>query len=632
MQLFYFLNGLAGRSELFDTALRFFYVSAVPILATALAAILIFWPREAHTPSRLRVAFGAILSLAACLALQRGIDAFGHWALGSEMLSPRPFITHWVNWLVVEPNDNSLPCIEAMLAGALATAIWAARPHAAAWAWPLAFCFALTRVIAGNNYPSDAFLGLALGGGLAASTLALCGAPLAWLGKRTFIWRTGRQLGLGLGLFTISLAYAGMMVRAQPGNAQKLSDAFWNRRPAALADSSREGEGMTAGVSYAARNGGLNLQRDMPKPGVTALGGHFPAAEKNLLASLRALDLAHRLVSVDAAELHDRDARGDWSYRAAAVRFEVKNEGAAQRREVMKSASRIARAAFHGDAQLRHIDITGVSLNEPGVATQRSVFAIGAVPVFSASIERDTLLRSNSDVSPEAWLGARSRLYINTRVLPETDPAPSVPLVFPTPTPVPSATPTNTPRPTPKPTFTPTQTPTQTPIATPSATPKLAPVVPRPTPAPRPTAIAKPRPRATPIPRATPRPAIQPTARPIPRAAPKPKFRPKPVARVRPRRERPIRRAPRIRRRAPRRERKRFAPRRSALRRFAPQRIAPRRTQPRRTSIRRAPVRRAPRRVISSQRALTSRPTIRRVAPPVSRPIIRPTRPPVISQ
>jgi hypothetical protein len=615
VQLFYFLNGLAGRSELFDTALRFFYVSAVPFLATALAAILIFWPREPHTPSRLRVAFAAFLSLAACLALQRGVDSFGQWALGSEMLSPRPFVTHWVNWLVVEPNDNSLPCIEAMLAGTLATAIWAARPHAAAWAWPLAFSFGLTRVIAGNNYPADAFLGLALGGGIAACVLALCGAPLAWLGKRSFIWRTGRQLGLGLGVFLLALAYTGLIVRAQPGNAQKLSDAFWNRRPAVRADSSPEGEGMTAGVSYAARNRGLNLQRDMPKPGVTTLGGHFPAAEKNLLISFRNLDLAHRLVSIDAAELRDRDARGDWSYRAAAVRFEVQKEGAAERREVMKSASRIARSAFHADAQLRNIDITGVTLNEPGKTTKRSVFAIGAVPVFSASIERSTLLNGDPDAPAEAWLSARSKLYINTRVLPETDPQPSVPLILPTPTPVP----------------TPTKPPIPTPTQAASPTPTRTPTVVAPPVVPKPTLVPKPTPRQTP--RATPRPAPKPAPRPAPRATPKP------APRVQPRRTRPIRRTPRIRRRVSQRDRRRFIqPRRVQPRRVVPQRMAPRRTiQPRRTvpprrprtaPIRRTPIRRAPRRVTSSARPEITRPATPRIAPPVARP----TRPPITSQ
>lgn len=245
MQLFYFLNGLAGRSELFDTALRFFYVSAVPFLATALTAILIFWPREAHTPSRLKVAFAAIVSVVGCLLMEYGAQAFAKWTLGTTVLSPRPFVTHWVTWLVVEPNDNSLPCIEAMLAGSFATAIWAARPRAAAWAWPLAAALGLARVIAGNNYPCDIGIGLAGGGAITAFILALCGAPLAWLGKRSFIWRTERQLGLGLLVFVCTLVYAGFIVQAQPGYAHKISDTFWNSHAAAEVDSSREGEGTT---------------------------------------------------------------------------------------------------------------------------------------------------------------------------------------------------------------------------------------------------------------------------------------------------------------------------------------------------------------------------------------------------
>ncbi|HEX8552126.1 MAG TPA: phosphatase PAP2 family protein [Abditibacteriaceae bacterium] len=586
MQFFYFLNGLAGRSDLFDLAVRFFYVSAVPALATALAALLIFWPREAHTPSRLKVAFAALLSLGLCLALQVGAERLGRVALGTEFLSPRPFVTHWVNWLVVEPNDNSFPCIEAMLAGVLATAIWGARPRAAIGAWLAALLLGLARIVAGTNYLVDVVLGLALGGAITAGVLALCGAPLAWFtggntARKTFIWRTERQLGLSVGALLLSMFYGVFVVRAVPGNAQKMSDFFWGRshvRTHVAGDAAHEGEGAPNGFSDAARNGGLNLSRDLPKPGVTTTGGYFPRAEANLLAAFRALDLPHRLVSVDCAEISDQTPTDMWRYRAAAVRYEIADEGAQARREAANTTARIARAAFHADSRLRHIDVTGVVLNQPNEQGEmRSVFTVGAVPVFSASLARETLQNGPTDAAPEKWLRARSRLYINARVLPDHDAPPAAPLVIPTPTPVP--TPIATPVPTS--TATPSPTPTVAPTATPVPLPTV-PVVPLPTPTPRPVPTVKPTPRATP--KATPRVAPK----------PRPRVRPKP--------------RPRIRRPVP----KRIVPRRVTPKPVSPKPVVPKRVVPRRPVNRRV----EPRRVAPARRrTYRSRRTYRNYRP-----------------
>jgi hypothetical protein len=143
------------------------------------------------------------------------------------------------------------------------------------------------------------------------------------------------------------------------------------------------------------------------------------------MAALRTANLAHRLVSVDVAELH----AGTSAFRCAAVRFEVQRSGVTERKRVAATAARIARRAFAADEELQNIDLSAVVLNAPQQARAKgqgalSVFASGAIPVFTASIARRDLVIEKKpwvnlpSVDAGLWLRARSRLYINARVLP----------------------------------------------------------------------------------------------------------------------------------------------------------------------------------------------------------------------
>lgn len=530
MRLFNLINGWAGRNDIVDAILRIYYMSAVPLLATVLAALLILVPREKRAPSRLRIALAAFIGAVGCAGITFAINIFAQKILGTEILSPRPFVTRFVTALVIEPNDNSFPSLEVMLAAMLAVIIWSARPRLAVGGVLAAFALAITHIFCGTNYPIDVVAGLGFGFTIGALSLALCKVPLIITAQqKRFVWRPRYQAVLAaLGIIvaavsTVPLANAALY-------SSKMSGLFASKAPAETAEGveshsghdpvMKEGEGAPAVVK----------PKDVPPPGVTELGGYIPASEKLILARLKAARLPHRLVSIDVAGIRI----GSGHYRCSAIRFEIKKRGAAERRLVAATAARIIRIAFATDSQIQNVDITGVVLNgsqdpeatdNPGNAPANPiVFTPGVVPVFSATVSRDRLNLSgqwaftnlpNADAG--LWLRARSRLYINPRVLPERDAPPPTPTPLPTPIPTPVLTPTPTPAPTPAPTPLPTPTAVPTPI--PTAVPTVAPT-------PAPTAAPRQLPTAVP----TKAPAVVPAVPVMPRLAPTPKATP-PAAR-----------------------------------------------------------------------------------------------------
>lgn len=478
MLLFYFVNGLAGRISWIDALFRCIYVGTVPLLATILAACLILLPRPQDAPSRWKTALAVIGAIAACALVMGAINAFAAHFLGTEILSPRPFVTRRINALLIEPNDNSFPCPEAMLAAVFAVALWAAWPRAGKWATVAVLLFGFARVFCGSNYVADVVVGLVLGASLSALTLALSRVSLRVRSRDGHIawkWKARYQAIFSAGIAAATLLISLWAFAATPRYEAKMR-AVWSGSTASAAPvaparallsgqiaaergaemshapnasspggNAREGEG-TSGASAPAVA--------VFPPDATLLGGNLPAAETHLLHALQALNLGHRLVSVDVAQIK----AGTSSFRCAAVRFEVKNQGVEERRRVAETAARIARAAFHTDATLANLDVSGVVLNDSELAP-RNMASSGATPVFTASVPRSRLTIINGprwvnapNVDGGSWLRARSLLFIDTRLLPATAP------VLPTSTAVP----------------TPTVAPTATPIALPTAAPKPA--------------------------------------------------------------------------------------------------------------------------------------------------------------
>lgn len=447
MQLFSTINDLAGRSVWLDETLRFFYVGAVPLLATLLAALLIFAPRHMGAASRRRIGFAAGVAIALCVLTVPALNAFTRACLETDVLSPRPFVTHRVNLLVIEPNDNSFPCAEVMLAAALATLISAASPRwgIGAWLWTIGFGFA--RVFCGSNFAGDIGAGWVLGGAWAGLSLASCRASLHFglRDGRRVVWHPRFQ-GAFAGITLIAVTAMTLFAFSDtPRFGPKIRGWFNVPRATASTDvlptaherasstlASHEGEGMPSPIFGASSP--ADTSRDQHR------SDYIPKGETLLRNMWLPLHLPHRILTVDVAQVR----AGNSAYRSATVRFIVDKRGAEERRRVLQTATSMARAAFHADAQLQNIDLVGVSLNaQPDDYAPRPTTVPGPLPVFSASVARRDIEGTRRLPKPlavsnpgagepdAAWLRARSLLYLNQRVLP----APAAMLAAPHPTP-----------------------------------------------------------------------------------------------------------------------------------------------------------------------------------------------------
>jgi membrane-associated phospholipid phosphatase len=463
VQLFYLINGWAGRSEWLDGALRFFYVGAVPFLWTALAAFLIFAPRLRDgdvSVSRLRVAGASLLSLILCALVVWLVHLVQTQFLNGAPISPRPFMTHWVNALVVEPNDNTFPCFEVMLAAVGATLLWAVRPGAGVLAWLLVFVLGFARIFCGMNYPGDGVAGAFLGGAIGLVSLATLRValqlPILKPSAQRLKWRVSHQAIFGGAALTSFLIFAVFTLTTTSPHASKFKP-FWKTAPASAAPpanfkiSQKLSTATLSGIHES--EGGVLASEDtgpMSEPGklllssrAARLDGHLPDAEIALTRALSTPAPGHRIIGVNVAQVR----AGTSAYRCAAIRFEITKTGTEERRRVAETAALCVKRAFHADSRLQHVDVLGIDLsgkNADAPSLQeysrsddggRDAKAQSAAPrhgvrvVFTASVERDDLIVKDkpawvnwSGLDGGAWLRARSALYIDDEVLPAASP------------------------------------------------------------------------------------------------------------------------------------------------------------------------------------------------------------------
>lgn len=471
MQFFYTINGWAGQNAFVDDAMRGFYVVAIPLLATLLAALLVFRPARwiSEDVRAARIAMATLAAGAACLLGLSLLNWFCAHLLDTPILSSRPFVTHRVNALLVEPNDNSFPSPETALIGVLLLSVWAAAP---ALAWPslgfaLLFCFA--RVFCGSNYPLDVLAGLLGGIALNMLSLSLCGVALQRVRRLPWKHHLEPLFGRMRGQTAVSsaLIVSSLLVlwfgALDTAHTTKQLRAWWSRENLSSAQAANESPvtikaltgmrarpieyskaGSVSSVSSssesphegegAGSNGGENPLsaapiKTIPRLGVTALGGNLPLQARQLLRALQNAHLAHSLVSVDVAALRG-DEHHDEGNEAhfAAVRFQVRGQGPQERRRVAQTARRVVQIAFALNPRLQNVDVVGVVLSDPSRdGVKYPVFSVGLVPVWTASVERRNIVLPNGpawlnvpNVDAGSWLRARSRIYINPRVLPET--------------------------------------------------------------------------------------------------------------------------------------------------------------------------------------------------------------------
>ncbi len=430
MRLFHIINSWAGRSDWLDNALRLFYVGAVPLLLTALAALLILAPSHnspfAPYTSRLRLTKASLVALALCALMMPLVALFQTYVLAGTPISTRPFVTNWVHILVLEPNDNSFPCFEVMFAAAAAMLLWAYKPSFGILGWLAVILLGFSRTFCGMNYLADSIAGAVLGGALSTLTLAAWRIPLQWPHRPTYALPEGiirPQAAISTMTLAGLIGFAVFSLNTSPAHGAKWRN-FWIGIPAIANtengkgtkkphSSIQEGEG---GALADANSSAMVLPgQPLLSSRATRLDGHLPQAEKHLKTALTILKRPHRLVGVNVAEVR----AGNSGYRCAAIRFEVKAIGPQERRLVAETAAQFTKRAFHADAQLQHLDIIGVRQDD------------GEQPVFTASIaRRDLILRNKpawvnwSGLDGGAWLRARSALYIDSKTLPaSTQPA-----------------------------------------------------------------------------------------------------------------------------------------------------------------------------------------------------------------
>ena len=531
MQLFLTLNDLAGRYPVLDALMRGVYVGTVPLLAVILLGLVTLAPRGKGSPSRGKVALAAALALGGAALLAWGIETLAQ-SLDLGTISPRPFMTRWVNLLIVEPQDNSFPCLEVMVAAILSAGIWAAHRGWGVFAALATLLLMTARLFCGSNYAADVGVGAVLGIGLMLLCLAICRAPRA-KNARVGLASTG-VLALGGAALCTFIVMAGMprfagKLQLPWGIAAPVNAAAGIGAPAAARSTLQEGEGMaTLGIGG---DGTISADQYAGEAESQALSKRstlfLPKTEAFLTQVLTPKALPFRLLDVEVAPVNFKEK----SYRAAALRFEIDPKLPGARRLVAQRAATLVKSAFAADPKLDNVDITGVVTgNAAKLDDSLMHFAGDEIPVFTASIQRRNLIVSapkwanDPNLEGGLWLRTRSRLWINEKVLPKT-PAPTAPtLTTPasTATPKPTAAPTPTAMPnvaltaTPKPKVraTPTVAPTVKPTAKPTKIPSaMAKPIVKPTPGPKPKPPSKPRPITRPAAEPAARPRVQPGGR-----------------------------------------------------------------------------------------------------------------------
>ncbi|GAA3413894.1 undecaprenyl-diphosphatase [Paenibacillus hodogayensis] len=148
--MFRFINGLAGHSNVLDGTMRFFSQQAEYLF---FIGILVYWLTRSKT-NRLMV----------LEALTSACTAFGVGFLVSHIVyRDRPFVVHSVHQLIEHAANASFPSDHAIGAFVISVSIWTFR-RKEGWVWlGLAVCIAFSRIWTGVHYPTDVMMGAIIG-------------------------------------------------------------------------------------------------------------------------------------------------------------------------------------------------------------------------------------------------------------------------------------------------------------------------------------------------------------------------------------------------------------------------------------------------------------------------------------
>ncbi len=160
--LFLSINGLVGKNQIFDNIAKLMVNEYfIPTLLSAfLFALWFYWEKEDKDTKQKGVVAGVLGVGLGSLAVVSAINFLVQRA--------RPFDILHVNLLYYRPTDPSFPANSAVVAFAIATAIYLAEKKLGIAALLIAAFYGFLRVFVGVHFPSDVLAGATVG---IASTL-----------------------------------------------------------------------------------------------------------------------------------------------------------------------------------------------------------------------------------------------------------------------------------------------------------------------------------------------------------------------------------------------------------------------------------------------------------------------------
>jgi membrane-associated phospholipid phosphatase len=406
---FLFLNDLAHKSPILDEILRYFFVTGVPLLATILLAQLtIFWPSNSSR-SRSKIVWAILVAVGFGALLMVGIEAISS-ALNLGSISTRPYMTRRVNLLVLEPQDNSFPSPELILAAIFCFASWTLSKKWGAFTSVLVILLGLTRMICGTNYLADVAFGAIFGLAFAALSFAIF--KVSEVSKIR-----ARQSGFSIATLGATLAGIYLIASSEPRFSSKLA-APWNSP--ALATS---GKAQESGLGDTAPMSDQDAQNEAKTLALSKRASlYLPEVEAYLRGKLSPLSKPFSLLDIEVAPVKTADS----TYRVASVRYEVRQDIPELRRQTVECGARLVKEIFALDSQIENVDVVAIMRGDATIIDNSQMrFTGDEVPVFTASVQRKNLIiegnswANSPTIDGGSWLRFRSRIYLNDRVLPE---------------------------------------------------------------------------------------------------------------------------------------------------------------------------------------------------------------------